>query len=674
MFDWTRDGPLPAQPKKCFKKVPTLSVGFKGDDLDQTYDSISAFSSGRNNHEAVFGEEENMKDNKPATIGDFNRAELFYSNRSAIQLPPIAREEFAIHPAYYNLVSRGKFRGHFDESPLDHLEVFEDLVSSIKADGVQADYHLCKLFPHSLAGRGTSWLRQLEPGSLTNWSDTKNAFMIHFLDDSVTKLLREKISSFSQAPTEGLKYRLCFDDASNGNFMTKTPTEASVLVNNAVTSLSTKEIDYDRRKFAEASDNHREEQGSTRIASPPRKDRAQTSSIPVAEKASMSIDTSGCRSTPIDLDGSVFPLSCGYDTFTEEEELLPDGVERHPPHVDRHQYHIGNPVLTFDRAGSMPHNSEIPEMHCMGIMDEILLQLPPVDIEKLSPSLQSDMIRDDAPEKQDDKTKIMVVSEQVQGVHHPYLCPAQLTFLTSLSFPDYHNSRPRYGLKSLRPRAGGWTLAVGRLGRTNSFRNPVLADYGRSTMPLKRSRGRESVEEEGRSLGLSSRRYDLRERVGGRCVRTDVAECSRVMSETRSSDTVADFGLAGIAAMSEREDVHIGDGMMIDSDCEDDCVITGVRTVEQELAPKGHEIVMVHDYVTIVRMIALNPYSAISYESDPDEDEDPPVSPYVPEAIDHSHDSPFALLWEGTSPIFRFAADMRADAILTFYGGSTSGI
>ncbi|KAL9299135.1 hypothetical protein AtEden1_Chr2g0228911 [Arabidopsis thaliana] len=169
-------------------------------------------------------------------------------------------------------------------------------------------------------------------------------------------------------------------------------------------------------------------------------------------------------------------------------------------------------------------------------------------------------------------------------------------------------------------------------------------------MPLKRSRGRESVEEEGRSLGLSSRRYDLRERVGGRCVRRDVAECS------------------------QREDVHIGDGMMIDSDCEDDCVITGVRTVEQQLAPKGHEIVMVHDYVTIVRMIALNPYSAISYESDPDEDEDPPVSPYVPEAIDHSHDSPFALLWEGTSPILRFATDMRADAILTFDGGSTSGI
>jgi len=49
----------------------------------------------------------------------------------------------------------------------------------------------------------------------------------------------------------------------------------------------------------------------------------------------------------------------------------------------------------------------------MGIMDETLLQLPPVDIEKLSPPLQSDMIRDDALEKQDDKTKIMVISEHV---------------------------------------------------------------------------------------------------------------------------------------------------------------------------------------------------------------------------------------------------------------------
>jgi len=97
--------------------------------------------------------------NQTATIGDFNRADLFYTNLSAFKLPPFERYDFAIHPAYYDLVSRGKFRGALEESPLDHLEVFEDIVSSIKAEGVPADYLLCKLFPHSLASRGTSWLR-----------------------------------------------------------------------------------------------------------------------------------------------------------------------------------------------------------------------------------------------------------------------------------------------------------------------------------------------------------------------------------------------------------------------------------------------------------------------------------------------------------------------------------
>jgi len=93
--------------------------------------------------------------NQTATIGNFNRTDLFYTNRSAFKLPPFEREDFAIHPAYYDLVSRGKFRGAPNESPFDHLEVFEDIVSSIKAEGVPVDYLLCKLFLHSLASRGT---------------------------------------------------------------------------------------------------------------------------------------------------------------------------------------------------------------------------------------------------------------------------------------------------------------------------------------------------------------------------------------------------------------------------------------------------------------------------------------------------------------------------------------
>jgi len=48
-----------------------------------------------------------------------------------------------------------------------------------------------------------------------------------------------------------------------------------------------------------------------------------------------------------------------------------------------------------------------------------------------------------------------------------------------LVLSDYHNSRPRYGLQSLRPCLWGTTLTIGRLGWMDSFREPGLADYGR---------------------------------------------------------------------------------------------------------------------------------------------------------------------------------------------------
>lgn len=131
-----------------------------------------------------------------------------------------------------------------------------------------------------------------------------------------------------------------------------------------------------------------------------------------------------------------------------------------------------------------------------------------------------------------------------------------------------------------------------------------------------------------------------------------MAECSRVVSKIGSSATVTDDGLVGIAVMPERiirEDVQIGDGIMINS--QDDCVIMAVRTVEQKLALKEHEIVMVYDYVSdssgspTMPSFTLTSYSPISYESDPEEYEDSLISPYIPEAVLRSPDSPFALLW-----------------------------
>ncbi|WZY77944.1 hypothetical protein YC2023_024328 [Brassica napus] len=72
--------------------------------------------------------------------------------------------------------------------PINHLESFKDLASTIKCNGVCEDYHFCKLFPYSLAGDADHWLKKLPPGSLNAWNDIANAFVNKFLYDATASL------------------------------------------------------------------------------------------------------------------------------------------------------------------------------------------------------------------------------------------------------------------------------------------------------------------------------------------------------------------------------------------------------------------------------------------------------------------------------------------------------
>ena len=86
------------------------------------------------------------------TLGDYNRPDRFYTNRSAIRPPAIQRKDFELKLKYFSLVSRHPFHGLPHENPIDHIEALEDFVSNIKVHGVSKDYLFCNLFPHSLAG------------------------------------------------------------------------------------------------------------------------------------------------------------------------------------------------------------------------------------------------------------------------------------------------------------------------------------------------------------------------------------------------------------------------------------------------------------------------------------------------------------------------------------------
>ena len=127
------------------------------------------------------------------TLGDFNRLDMFYANRSAIVPPPFQRNDYELKP------------GLSHEQPMDHIERFEVLVLSIKANGVSEDYLLCKLFPYPLDGEAASLLKQLKAGSLKTWRSIKIAFLNNFYDDAKSEELRNKLSTFTQGPAEAFK-------------------------------------------------------------------------------------------------------------------------------------------------------------------------------------------------------------------------------------------------------------------------------------------------------------------------------------------------------------------------------------------------------------------------------------------------------------------------------------
>ena len=101
----------------------------------------------------------------------------------------------------------------------------------------------------------------------------------------------------------------------------------------------------------------------------------------------MSIDTPGCRSTPITLDDSVFPLSSGIDNFAEEEETIPDGVDRHPVRLDNVQIltatNSANRRIPFPKSPKKSRQA-LDDVRCKAMIDKLIVEMSLVEAIHLS--------------------------------------------------------------------------------------------------------------------------------------------------------------------------------------------------------------------------------------------------------------------------------------------------
>ncbi|XP_024010235.1 uncharacterized protein LOC112085267 [Eutrema salsugineum] len=132
------------------------------------------------------------------TLGDYNRPEQFYANRSAIRAPAFQRNDFELKPVSEEL--RTKI-STFSQEPTEAFKASWVRFKSYQRDCPHHGFSDVQLL--GIFFRGIDW-----------------------------------------------RYQMALDAASNGNFNTRYPDEAVELIENLASSNSTKNADYQRRKQA----------------------------------------------------------------------------------------------------------------------------------------------------------------------------------------------------------------------------------------------------------------------------------------------------------------------------------------------------------------------------------------------------------------------------------------
>ena len=104
---------------------------------------------------------------------------------------------FEIKTSIIRMVQSSPFTGKEDANL--HLQAFLQLCRTFDMQGMTQDQIRARLFPLSLLGRA---LHSLPPRTVQNWESLMKEFMTEFYSPGKTQILRNKIATFVQAPTE----------------------------------------------------------------------------------------------------------------------------------------------------------------------------------------------------------------------------------------------------------------------------------------------------------------------------------------------------------------------------------------------------------------------------------------------------------------------------------------
>ncbi|GKE95642.1 hypothetical protein Tco_1580497, partial [Tanacetum coccineum] len=100
--------------------------------------------------------------------------------------------------------SRKHFSGSNNEDDNEHIEKVLEIVDLFHVPNITVDQLMLRVFPISLTGAVSHWLRNEPTGSINTWEDLKTNFLNKYCPPGRTAQKTEEINNFQQEPDETL--------------------------------------------------------------------------------------------------------------------------------------------------------------------------------------------------------------------------------------------------------------------------------------------------------------------------------------------------------------------------------------------------------------------------------------------------------------------------------------
>ncbi|GJR80318.1 retrovirus-related pol polyprotein from transposon TNT 1-94 [Tanacetum coccineum] len=124
---------------------------------------------------------------------------------SRVARPKIdSKDQFELKGQFLKELRENTFSGSDNEDANEHIEKVLEIVDLFHVPNITVDQLMLRVFPISLTGAATRWLRNEPTGSIKTWEDLKTKFLNKYCPPGRTAKKMEEINNFQQEPDETL--------------------------------------------------------------------------------------------------------------------------------------------------------------------------------------------------------------------------------------------------------------------------------------------------------------------------------------------------------------------------------------------------------------------------------------------------------------------------------------